>query len=355
MRRRGAALVALLAALLTPLPAAAQPRGPQSVGAAAATLSVLQPRVERVTAAGAKTRATDGMTLAAGDRVITSGNGIALVTFLDGSTITVQPGSDVVVRRLEGGGRRTGILVNAGAVWARVARVLGPGPGFSLESNTATAAVHDGVIGAQYDGGLFQCWTQRGELRVSDASGRPVATLKPGEMTTIGAGRVPQTQPFSVTAMTLRIHASGGVWPLVEMPAVPLLAGFVSPGVEVNQVYGSITRVDADGSRLVEVPAGLPGPYTVRLQGASAGPFTVTMTGTHYGSEVYRLQFSGTIGREEWLWTGVQQDMQVRGGFGLPDYRSAKAAGVRAASFGAMRGDLPGVILLSPREVGAPR
>jgi hypothetical protein len=352
--RRVVAL-ALSAALMLPLLAAAAARAPRTVGAAA-TLSMLQGRAERVAAGGEKSRATDGMTVAAGDRIVTSGTGIALVTFLDGSTVTIQPGSDVVVRRVEGAGQRTGILINAGTVWARVARLATPGSRFSLESNTATAAVHDGVIGAQYSRGVFQCWTQRGELVVTDAARRELVTLQPGQMTEIGSGRAPQTQAFSVTAMTLRVEASPGVWPLVEMPSPTLLAGFVAPGIEVNQVYGSVTRVNADGTRTIEVPAGYPGPYTVRLNGATESPYTVTMTGLHRGSEVYRLDFAGTIAAGEWLWTSVQQDMQhAGGGFGIPDYRATKAQSVRAAKFGAMRGDLPGVILLAPAEAGASR
>ena len=151
------------------------------------------------------------------------------------------------------------------------------------------------------------------------------------------------------------MEASPGVWPLLEMPTLPLLAGFVAPGIEVNQVYGSITRVNLDGTRVIEVPAGYPGPYTIRLQGAAAGPFTVTMLGLYRGAESYRLAFSGTIARDEWLWTSLQQDLQQTGGFGIPDYRSAKADQVRAAKFAPMRGEVPGSILLSPAELTRPR
>jgi FecR protein len=352
MRRRALLLAALAA--LVPLAGAAQPKGPRTL-AGAATLNILQARVDRVTAAGEKSKATDGMTVAAGDRIVTSGSGTALLTFLDGSTATVQPGSDVVVRRLGGGGQRTGILINAGTVWARVSGLASPAPAFSLESNTATAAVHDGVIGAVYSKGDFSCWTQRGELTVSDSGGRALITLQPGQQALVDGKQAPQTQPFFVNAMSLRVEASPGVWPLVEMPMLPLQAGFVAPGIEVNQVYGSVTRLGADGTRMVEVPAGYPGPYTVRIQGAADGPFTVVMTGLYRGSPAYRLEFAGTIARDEWLWTSAQQELQQTGGFGIPDYRSARAESVRAAKFAPMRGDLPGAIVLAPGELGAKR
>src|SRR5258708_35867161 len=111
-------------------------------------------------------------------------------------------------------------------------------------------------------------------------------------------------------------EAWAGVGALLEMRTFPLQGGFVSPGVEVNQVYGSITRVNPDGSRVVEVPAGYPGPYTIRLQGAAAGPYTVTVLGLFRGAEVYRLELAGTIARDEWHWTSVQQELPQTGRLG---------------------------------------
>ena len=353
MTARALAVLALVA--LLPVAGVAQTRGARALGATA-TLSVLQARVERVTAAGEKSKATDGMTVAAGDRIITNGSGTALITFLDGSTVTVQPSSDVVVRRLDGGGQRTGILINAGTVWARVARLATPGAPFSLESNTATAAVHDGVIGAVHSKGNFQCWTQRGDLTVTDPAGKTLVTIQPGFMALIDAGKPAQTQTFSVMAMTLRLETSPNAWPILEMPYFPLQAGFVSPGVEVNQVYGSITNVNPDGTRVIEVPAGYPGPYTVRLHGAADGPYRVMMLGLHRGAEVYRIELTGTIARDQWLWTSVQQEMPETGGLGGgPDFRGARAQSVKVAKFASMRGDLPGVILLAPVELSAAR
>src|SRR5262249_17139646 len=145
----------------------------------------------------------------------------ALLTFLDGSTVTVQPGADVVVRRLGGEGQRPAIRVDAGAVWARVARLASPAPAFALESNTATAAVHDGVIGAQPSRGEFQCGTQGGELTVTDAGGKTLLTLEPGQTTRVTHGKTEAVRPFFVNAMTLRVEVSSGAWPLLDTPGTP--------------------------------------------------------------------------------------------------------------------------------------
>ena len=83
--RMGKLTVAMLISLATPviLPVPS----PAQTGAAA-TLSVLAPPVERVAPAGTSV-GVDGMNLAEGDRIKTGAKGLALITFLDGSTVTV--------------------------------------------------------------------------------------------------------------------------------------------------------------------------------------------------------------------------------------------------------------------------
>jgi len=85
--------------------------------------------VERVGAGSDRPAAVaSGSDLAVGDRVVTGTDGRALITFLDGTTVTVEPASDVTVRQAQMEGRqasRVGVLVTVGTVWARVAGWLG--------------------------------------------------------------------------------------------------------------------------------------------------------------------------------------------------------------------------------------
>ena len=55
------------------------------------------------------------------------------------------------------------------------------------------------------------------------------------------------------------------------MPDGVRLAGFVPPGIEVNQVFGSLTARCPDQTWIVEVPGGFPGPYLVFLTGIADG------------------------------------------------------------------------------------
>jgi hypothetical protein len=157
-----------------------EPRSAQAaeptVVSTTATLSILTGTVKRIPAGSTRPQAAkDGMNLGIGDRVLTRAKATALVTFLDGSTLTVQPDSDVEVKRADvsESGSRISIKINLGTVWARVVRLIDPKSSFSLESNTATATVHDGLIGGQQKPDhSFICWTLAGELMVKNRMGK---------------------------------------------------------------------------------------------------------------------------------------------------------------------------------------
>ena len=59
-------------------------------------------------------------------------------------------------------------------------RLIDANSSFSLESNTATATVHDGLIGGQQKPDhSFICGTLAGDLMVKDRMGKLLVTLKP--------------------------------------------------------------------------------------------------------------------------------------------------------------------------------
>ena len=347
---RLAALMAGLMAVITVIaPADAEQR---TLGASTvATLTVLSLPVETAHAdAGRLGPAVSGADLQVGDRVVTGSAGRALITFLDGSTVTVEPASDVTVRVAEmdgGDASRLRILVTVGTIWARVADWLSGRASLTLESNAYSATAHDGLIGAQQQrDGTFVCWTRAGGVDVAGTTNGAVARIEPGQKVTLAPGRRAAVEGFAVNQSALGVAVTGPVLPLVVMPDGRRVAGFVEPGIEVNQVFGSLTRAAA-GTRAVEVPAGVSGPYVLLLVGVGEGPFTVTVTGRHRGTETYRLEQSGEAHRGQGLRAEIIQTMS--------DGRDPRTARADRAGMSTLRPETarPGTVLLSPRELAA--
>jgi hypothetical protein len=344
----------LLAVWLLVAQAPAYAQTPPRTVATAATLTVLGGGVELLRPDGRRAAASSGTSLLAGDRILTPTGSRALVTFLDGTTVTVEPSSDVTVREMDVGGRersRIQIFITAGTVWARIANLLGGRGTVSLASNTHAAIAHDGLIGAeQRADGSFACWTREGTVELRDASGESLGRLEPGHKATIPPQRAPVTEEFSVHRGVVEVVARGPVWPLVVMPDGFRMAGFVAPGIEVNQVFGSLTAHRPGETWIVEVPGGFSGPYRVLLTGVADGAFTVAITGRVGGRPVYTRRWTGTIARGQRLGGGLSQDFDVRYTY------QANVAEALTGYLSPLRSvDDPALasVLLSPLEVAA--
>jgi len=332
--------------------------GPGSVQAAeptvvtaTATLSVLTGHVKVIPTGSAESRtARDGMSLNVNDRIVTGTTATALITFLDGSTLTVQPDSDVELKTADvsEGDSRISIWIHLGTVWARIVRLLDRHSSFSLESNTATATVHDGLIGGrQTPDHSFICWTMAGDLLVKDRRGQQLVTLKPGEKTKVQDDQDSGRQPFAVNHSTLKVTASPNVLPLMLMSDNLRITGFVTPGLEVNQVFGARTGIEGYGTRTIEVPAGVPGPFTLIVEGKADTMFTVTVEGFHKGTRVYRQHFAGTITKGERLSTLITQELESAT---ASNPKTAKVLNGQAEDLRSFHRSLPGLILVSPLE-----
>jgi hypothetical protein len=318
----------------------------QAQSGTVATLSILAPPVDHL-AAGAKDRRTadEGMNLAEGDTVFTGPQAAALVTFLDGSTVTLEPGSAVVIRQASQNGESSmRLLILVGKVWARIAQQVARRTSLSLESNAYTATAHDGLIGAERgEDGSFVCWTRRGDVTVRDAAGATVEVVPAGQKLTARPGKTRRVEPFQVHESTLGITASSNVLPLVHMPDGHRVAGWTPSGAEVNQVFGSLTAGDG-GTREIEVPGGRRGPYTVALVGLADGPFDVTLIARFQGRVVYRHRATGTIER------GEQRQAYVYPHFREEDGANPTTSRVIGATIEPLRsaGPRPGTVTVSP-------
>jgi hypothetical protein len=336
---------------------------PAAVGAAnpaaskpptAATLSVLSGVVEHARAAGgARARAASGADLAEGDRVATGADGRALITFLDGTTVTVEPGSEVTVRELPSAQRepsRVRLLIVAGTLWARVAGWLGGRGTVTLESNAYSATARDGLIGAQARGdGGFVSWTRAGEVVLADAGGERRAVLQPGEKGTLAPDGAVTKEAFSVNASTIEIAVDGPLMPLLIMPDGVRAAGFLPSGVEVNQVFGSFTGV-RDGRRVIHVPAGLAGPYRLVVVAVADGAYSITVVGRSADRAVYWGERRGRVQAGDRRGGEIVQRF---GEFERPDPRTARVVDGWLGPLRERLGGVPPTVVLPPLELSS--
>jgi hypothetical protein len=104
----------------------------------------------------------------------------------------------------------------------------------------------------------------------------------------------------------------------------------------------------------VEVPAGVSGPFAVRLTAVGDGPFTVTIVGRHQGAEVYRYQRTGTARHGQGTRFEVIQTMDAPPAGGPVDPRTARAGGAGVTDLRPEPSAAPAVPL-SPLELQATR
>jgi FecR protein len=344
--RQSVVAMVLMASLIVPSRAMAQ-------GAVTATLSVLAAPVERIAGdAGLPEPGISGMNLAEGDRIRTGAGGVALITFLNGSTVTLASESEVTVKQAPTGrAQAAGIrmLIHAGRVWARVAQAAGSRSTLTLESNDYSATAHDGLIGAeQSSAGTFVCWTRRGTLWLTDRSGQTDTVLVAGQRARARFGMPATPEPFVAGASALEIRTTGPVLPLVRMPdGGSQSVGFLAPDVEVNQVFGSLTG--GKGQRwVVEVPGGHEGPYTLILTGTGTGPFTARISARYLSFTAYRQDLRGEARPGERLFTRITQTVKGQ------DPRTARALEASVEGLRAWDPSEPAAVVASPSASPGP-
>ena len=316
-----------------------------------ATLSVLGGPVDRLPpGTGAREPGLTGMNLAEGDRVRTGAGSVALITFLNGTTVTVLPESEVTVRTgaADRGAGTMKLFIHAGRVWARVVQVAGARSVLTLESNDYSATARDGLIGAERAPEGFVCWTRRGTMTIENRVGQSEAVLLAGQRAWARTGWPVTPEPFVAGSSTLTIESTGPVVPLLQLPDGRVSAGFLAEDVEVNQVFGSLTSSRGRQRWLIEVPAGAAGDYPLVLTGLGDGPFTVHVSTRYLGFRVSRETLTGEARPGERLVARITT--RVKG----DDPRTARIQSGTVDGLRAWDGEEPAAVVLRPAAGRAP-
>lgn len=251
------------------------PRGSIAEAARAAVLAVLSSGVDASRNGTDFLPALDGDVFAGGDVVRADAFGRAVLTFFDGSTISVDPSSRVRVTsvgKTSSGGLQLQLEQTAGRTWASVSKLATPDSKFEIKTPSMVATVRgttfETIVETQPDGKVTTTIkTNEGEVVVQAQAGGEVR-VPAGTQVDVQQDQpapAPQQQP---PTPKLRFSGPAGVGFTVIDPR-GLQCGASAAGTQRQ-----IPRCDVLGGAGQSVVIGevVPGPYTLLLTAAQPAP-----------------------------------------------------------------------------------
>src|SRR3954465_4237181 len=206
------------------------PRADSLSAAVAATLSILNTDItSQRGGTGAFDTALDGDLFASGDVVKSSVAGRAVLTFFDGSTLSVETGSVVKVtelNHLDNGGIQLTIEQTLGRTWASVSKLKTPDSKFEGKTPTSTAVVR----GTAFETNVVQQPDGTTQVTYKTDDGTVVVTANAGGTTNVTPNTqvtIATTQPAPAAPTptppgpTLRVTASTGLGFALTPPTGP--------------------------------------------------------------------------------------------------------------------------------------
>ena len=158
------------------------------------TLSILKGSIQlQVPGSTAWEEAKDGVTVLAGSRVKTDQNAQAMLTFFNGTAVTLEPGTDLVVERAEGSDKQPTVIVLkqwVGKTLSRVTKLADAAAHYEIQTPSASALVRGTLFVTEVDEkGATRVQTIEGLVGVS-GQGVEVGVAA-GQQTTVEPGGSP--------------------------------------------------------------------------------------------------------------------------------------------------------------------
>ncbi len=214
------------------------------------------------------------MILKVGDGVKTGKDSYALITYFDGSSMTLDPNSEVIIEEMssEDGVVTLGIAQTLGRTWNRAEKFADPASQYTVDTPSGVAVVRGSLIDIKVEEVdeveiITVVGAYEGMVEVTAAGVTMIVDA--GMQTTVVKGEAPEPpEAIPLPPNRLEFYAKGPVWMLVVDPA-GRSAGAVSPGVVVNQIPGTILSSAFAEAQFVVIPEPLDGKYTIAFHGRS--------------------------------------------------------------------------------------
>jgi hypothetical protein len=273
------------------------------------TLSVISGTVEvRDEGAGDFRPAEDGETLDVGDRVRTGADSRALITFFEGSTLEMEPETEVTMERLEGqeeGGFFTQIGQSLGVTWHRVVEFTDPRSAYEVDTPSAVAAVR----GTLFQAGVGAFDVFAGKLAVHAHGVEKIVDAGMSTQVTPGG---PPLDPFQSPPppSTLELELNSAAIFLAVTPNSTGAGLMLQPGggpdhysaYPINQEPGTTATGPGEEPQVVLFRRVVDGTYEVFLFGIANGTYGLDVTGRANDRIVCQGHVEGSIEEgERWL------------------------------------------------------
>jgi hypothetical protein len=284
----------------------------------AAVLTVISGDVQTRFAGSGFASATDGAVLYVGSTVRTSGDARAVITLFEGSTIALEPGSDITIE--EATTRSSSTIVqlvqSVGRTWHVVTHLTTADSRYEVRTPAATASVRGTAFEVAVDDGrggpTTTVTTTEGRVATADAAGSSEVLVTADQVTTVRANTAPEPprpapEAQRVVSVAVMSKSSLVVDPLGRTNGFRDGKVFAqTPGARVSMQDGTIVVT------LPNVPDGVFA--TTVATGASA---TVSATVTDKGEEPVTVTQVIEAGS-----ASTTSAIELRKGSGKPQVRS---------------------------------
>lgn len=224
--------------------------------------------------------AEDGETLKEGWSVKTGAGSYALITFFDGSTVEIEPNTEILIETMEGKGDSSVISIfqKAGRTWHRVEKLADPSSRYQVKTPAATGAVRGTLVDIVVNVKETLFKTIQGIMEVFAQDKQQ--TVEAGMQTSVEQGKEPQkAAPIPPPAGRLEFSLSGEAAFIRVVDPSNRTAGLAPPGIVVNQISGAVSSGAMTQPQLITIPDPITGRYTVVIEGSDAGQFGLTVKG----------------------------------------------------------------------------
>jgi hypothetical protein len=262
---------------------------PSPALASGCTLSILSGSVEVQVPERDGKQGADGMTLDIGTRVRTASDASALLTFFDGSTLKLEPGTDIEIQQLKYDEEKAITIVLKqwmGRTWSRVEKMADAGSHYEIETPSACAVVRGTLFTTEVDAtGATTVATTQGLVSVV-AQGEEVY-LPANQQTHVESGAVPSQSFISPppTAEIIINIAAPAIGSVIDPTGAS--TGLIQGGLSINQISGSRSLSSLEGNQVITIPQPQSGEYTIALRYLTDGAAHFNVQGKSDGDVMF--------------------------------------------------------------------